>query len=107
MEDYWLWARMLHRGSLGANVPEALVLYRVSDGAYARRGGTRMLAAELRLQRHMLGAGFIGPLGFARNVLVRGAYRLVPTRVRRRSYRTAFTEQRRLETARGRGEAVG
>jgi glycosyltransferase involved in cell wall biosynthesis len=93
MEDYWLWARMLHGGSRGANVPEVLVLYRVSDGAYARRGGTRMLTAELRLQRRMLSAGYIGPAGFARNVLIRGVYRLVPTRVRRSGYRTAFTER--------------
>jgi hypothetical protein len=93
MEDYWLWARMLHRGSLGANVPEALVLYRVSDGAYARRGGRRMLTAELRLQRRMQAAGYIGPFAFARNVLVRGVYRLAPTRVRRRGYRAAFTEE--------------
>ncbi|BCT76686.1 hypothetical protein SCMU_25280 [Sinomonas cyclohexanicum] len=93
MEDYWLWARMLHRGSRGANIPDALVLYRVSDGAYARRGGLRMLEAELRLQRRMLGAGYIGPTTFARNVLVRGAYRMVPTQLRRRTYRRAFTEQ--------------
>ncbi|WP_415854432.1 glycosyltransferase [Sinomonas sp. G460-2] len=107
MEDYWLWARMLHRGSLGANVPDVLVLYRVSDGAYARRGGSRMLTAELRLQRRMLGAGYIGPVGFARNVLVRGAYRLVPTQVRRRGYRTAFTELPTLAAAPGRGKAAG
>ncbi|MDQ4502050.1 glycosyltransferase [Sinomonas sp. ASV322] len=93
MEDYWLWARMLHGGSLGANVPDVLVLYRVNDGAYVRRGGKRMLVAELRLQRRMLGERYIGPLGFARNVLVRGLYRLVPTGVRRRGYRTAFTER--------------
>ncbi|MEA5456095.1 glycosyltransferase [Sinomonas sp. JGH33] len=93
MEDYWLWARMLHAGSLGANVPDVLVLYRVNDGAYVRRGGKRMLVAELRLQRRMLGARYIGPMGFARNVLVRGLYRLVPTGVRRRGYRKAFTEQ--------------
>lgn len=109
MEDYWLWARMLHGGSLGANVPDVLVLYRVSDGAYARRGGRRMLLAELRLQRRLLGAHYLGPLAFGRNVLVRGAYRLVPTRVRRRGYRTAFTELPPAEqrATAGSGEAAG
>ncbi|MCH6469742.1 glycosyltransferase [Sinomonas terrae] len=109
MEDYWLWARMLHRGSRGANVPDVLVLYRVSDGAYARRGGGRMLLAELRLQRHMLASGYLGPLAFGRNVLVRGAYRLVPTRVRRRSYRSAFTELPAAapQATVGSGEAAG
>ncbi|WP_138442563.1 glycosyltransferase [Sinomonas susongensis] len=109
MEDYWLWARMLHGGSLGANVPDVLVLYRVSEGAYARRGGRRMLVAELRLQRRLLGARYLGPLAFGRNVLVRGAYRLVPTRVRRRGYRTAFTELPAPEepATAGSGEAAG
>jgi glycosyltransferase involved in cell wall biosynthesis len=111
MEDYWLWARMLNSGSRGANVPEALVLYRVSDGAYSRRGGIRMLEAELRLQRRLLDAGYVGPATFARNVLVRGAYRLVPTQLRKRSYRKAFTEQPALPGAgaapAARGETVG
>lgn len=111
MEDYWLWARMLHAGSRGANVPDALVLYRVSDGAYARRGGLNMLEAELRLQRRMLGAGYIGPATFARNVLVRGAYRMVPTQLRRRSYRRAFTERPgtagSITAPAGPGEAAG
>ncbi|WP_369044807.1 glycosyltransferase [Sinomonas sp. P10A9] len=106
MEDYWLWARMLHRGSLGANVPDALVLYRVSDGAYARRGGQRMLTAELRLQRRMLAAGYINGLTFVRNMLVRGIYRLVPTRVRRRGYRAAFTEHPDMSGNRTAGKAA-
>jgi glycosyltransferase involved in cell wall biosynthesis len=107
MEDYWLWARMLHAGSRGANVPDVLVLYRVSDGAYARRGGARMLRAELRLQRQMLKAGYTGPSRFLRNVLVRGAYRLVPTRVRRTGYRTAFTEQPLAEEGASAEKAAG
>ncbi|GAB3283926.1 hypothetical protein GCM10027449_27440 [Sinomonas notoginsengisoli] len=111
MEDYWLWVRMLHRGSRGANVPDVLVLYRVSEGAYARRGGLRMLMAEMRLQSKMLEAHYIGPWTFARNVLVRGIYRIVPTRLRRRGYRRAFTERPEeassLIGARGSGEAAG
>lgn len=88
MEDYWLFARMIASGAKTANLPESLVAYRVGEGAYQRRGGLRMLASELGLQRRMLRIGFVGPLQAARNVAVRGGYRLIPTRVRESLYRT-------------------
>jgi glycosyltransferase involved in cell wall biosynthesis len=91
IEDYWLWVRLLHRGARAANLEQSLVRYRVSTGSYKRRGGLRMLRAELRLQKRMFAAGYIGPLAFLRNVLVRGTYRLVPTGVRKLGYRRAFT----------------
>ncbi|WP_394938680.1 glycosyltransferase [Psychromicrobium sp. YIM B11713] len=91
VEDYWLWLRLLHRGAKVSNLAQPLLRYRVSAGAYHRRGGKSMLAAELKLQGKMLKAGYIGPLSWARNVLVRGGYRLVPTALRKVGYRGAFT----------------
>ncbi len=87
MEDYWLFARMIAAGARTANLPDPLVLYRVGAGAYDRRGGGGMLRSELKLQRHMLASGFVGPLQAARNVAVRGGYRLIPTGLRERLYR--------------------
>lgn len=92
VEDYWLWMRMLRNGAKAANVPEALVRYRVSAGAYQRRGGLKLLAAEFRLQHRMLKAGYISPLQWLRNVLIRCGYRLIPTGLRRCGYRAAFTK---------------
>jgi hypothetical protein len=49
-EDYWLWVRLLRAGADLRNVAEPLVGYRVSAGAYERRGGMRMFRADLALQ---------------------------------------------------------
>jgi hypothetical protein len=88
MEDYWLFARMLAADVRAINTPEPLVRYRVSSGAYRRRGGIRLLESEWRLQRAFLRSGFTTRSQFARNLLVRGSYRLVPEPVRRLAYRT-------------------
>jgi len=102
MEDYWLFARMIAGGARVANLAEPLVLYRVGDdadgGSYARRGGARLFASELRLQAHLRREGFTTPVQAARNVVVRGGYRFVPLRARRLAYRALLT---------GRGGAVG
>ena len=93
MEDYWLFMRMLESGVRAANVAEALVLYRVGAGAYARRGGRELLRSELELQRRMLAGGYVTRLQYLRNVAVRGGYRLVPEAVRRFAYRAAYTHR--------------
>ena len=87
MEDYWLFARMIAAGARVANVAEPLVLYRVGAGAYARRGGLRLLRSELALQRHLRRSGFTSRAQWARNVAVRGGYRFVPAALRRAAYR--------------------
>lgn len=94
MEDYLLWARMILAGARVANVAEPLVGYRVGAGAYRRRGGLAQLRAELALQRRFRALGFTSPAQYARNVLVRGGYRLVPEAVRRRAYRRVIAQYR-------------
>ena len=87
MEDYLLFAKMIGAGARVANVAEPLVLYRVGEGAYARRGGVALLKSEWELQRTLLRLGFTTRPQFARNVLVRGGYRLVPETLRVAAYR--------------------
>jgi hypothetical protein len=100
MEDYYLFARMIQSGARVENLPDPLVMYRVSAGAYARRGGVAQLRAELRLQREFRRRRFtsIGQAG--RNVLVRGSYRLIPEAVRRGLYRRLITRDRTVPQAR-------
>ncbi|WP_022868139.1 glycosyltransferase [Schaalia vaccimaxillae] len=86
MEDYWLFARMVHMGIPCCNLQEPLVLYRIGDGAYRRRGGMQMFHSELALQEHLLDSRIINPGQYARNVVVRGAYRLIPAEVRKTLY---------------------
>jgi len=87
MEDYLLFTRMVAGGAVPANLAEPLVHYRVGDGAYARRGGTRLLRSELALQRRFRRLGITSRRQYLRNVAVRGGYRLVPERVRKVAYR--------------------
>ena len=81
-----LYDAMKANGARPANVAEPLVYYRVSSGAYQRRGGRDLLRAELRLQRGMRDAGMTSGVQYVRNVAIRGGYRLVPWRLRRTLY---------------------
>jgi glycosyltransferase involved in cell wall biosynthesis len=96
LEDYWLFARMIANGAVVGNVAEPLVLYRIGAGSYARRGGMRLLRSELALQNQLRREGFTSSTQYARNVALRGGYRLVPERLRTAAYR-------RLILRRGRG----
>jgi glycosyltransferase involved in cell wall biosynthesis len=100
LEDYWLFARMIHGGARVVNRPEPLVLYRVGEGAYRRRGGLALLRAELHLQRLFVRSGFTTRPQFVRNVAIRCTYRLVPAWVRRPVYRVLVaTRGARLDSA--------
>jgi glycosyltransferase involved in cell wall biosynthesis len=94
MEDYALFARMLLCGARAVNVPEPLVWYRVGEAAFKRRGGRELLRSELRLQREFRRLGFTSRPQYARNVLIRGGYRLVPWWCRRAVYRPVLSRRR-------------
>lgn len=87
MEDYDLWQRMLQNGARCANLPDALVDYRVGPDLYDRRGGTALFRSDLTMQRALLDAGMTTRRRALRNLVIRGAYRAVPSRVRRVMYR--------------------
>ena len=99
MEDYWLFARMLADGAEPINVAEPLLYYRVGAGAYQRRGGTTLLQSELHLQRLMRDDGFTSLPQYARNVMIRGGYRLVPWQLRRSVYRRVVATRYERPTA--------
>ncbi|HET6651672.1 MAG TPA: glycosyltransferase, partial [Nocardioides sp.] len=101
MEDYLLFTRMLEGGARPANLAEPLVRYRVGAGAYARRGGTGLLRSELALQRRFRDLGITTRGQYARNVLVRGGYRLVPEAVRRTAYRALIANRGKASAADG------
>ncbi|KGE99200.1 glycosyl transferase [Actinomyces sp. S6-Spd3] len=87
MEDYLLFARMVAAGVPCGNAPEVLVRYRVGSGAYKRRGGRHMLRSEMRLQKIFRNEGIVSNAQFARNLAIRGGYRLIPTDLRQLLYR--------------------
>lgn len=95
LEDYLLFTRMVEAGAVPANLPDPLVSYRVGEGAYARRGGRALLRSELALQRRLRTLGLTSRAEYARNVAVRGGYRLVPERVRKVAYRRLLANRSR------------
>ncbi|WP_178945567.1 glycosyltransferase [Kocuria sp. TGY1127_2] len=86
-EDYGLWVRMLDAGYALGNFAEPLVKYRAGAASWDRRGGVPAAIRELDLQRHLRASGFIGPVRWARNVVLRGGYRLIPRQWRVGTYR--------------------
>jgi glycosyltransferase involved in cell wall biosynthesis len=99
MEDYWLFARMIHSGARVDNLAAPLVMYRVGAGAYRRRGGVRQLRAEVRLQTALRRLGFTSRTQRVRNLAVRASYRLVPVGIRRVAYRALIAPGLRSRSA--------
>lgn len=87
MEDYWLAVRLLDTGAHFENIAEPLLAYRVGTGAFARRGGLDEALAELRIQNKLLSMKFVTPFEYARNVLMKCSYRLLPAGIKQVLYR--------------------
>ena len=90
MQDYDLFARMVAGGGRAENLDEPLVLFNAGDGMISRRGGWRMLPHEWDVQRRLRDTGTIGNVLLARNMVVRGAFRVIPPRLLRRVYAVLF-----------------
>ncbi|MFT4232373.1 MAG: glycosyltransferase [Leucobacter sp.] len=87
MEDYWLGVRLIDSGARVENIAEPLLGYRVGAGAFGRRGGWAEARTEWRLQRELLRMGFVTRAQYLRNVVMKGAYRLLPAGVKRVLFR--------------------
>lgn len=85
-EDYWLWARMEKAGFILGNLPDPLVKYRVST-AYTRRGGITALRKDIDVQRRLYSGNVVSPGRFAKNMGIRGVYRLAPEKIRTKAFR--------------------
>lgn len=93
MQDYDLFARLLAAGARAENLDEPLVLFNAGDAMIGRRGGWRMLRNEWEIQRRLRDTGTIGTLLVVRNMVVRGAFRLIPTTLLRRVYPLLFRRE--------------
>jgi len=92
-EDYSLWARMLQKGFVFANIPKVTVLARTGTSMIRRRGGWRYVRLELLLQATLYRAGIVGRIGVLRNLMLRIPARLVPIRVRSLIYKRALRQK--------------
>jgi len=87
MEDYWLGVRLINAGAKVENIAEPLVKYRVGAGAFGRRGGWQEARTEWRLQGELRRMGFVTRGQYLRNVVLKGAYRLMPAGLKRVLFR--------------------
>lgn len=87
IEDYDLWVRMLQQGCRGYNVQKPLLLMRVNENAYKRRGGWKYLKSMLAFNRKLLKGRWCRLPDFfvrsAANILVT----LIPNKMRNRVYK--------------------
>ncbi len=70
-EDYYLWIRMYLNGCTFYNHPNTLVLARVNQEFYDRRGGFKYFSSEYKIQKIMLKHSIISFPRFCFNVVVR------------------------------------
>ena len=89
-EDYSLWARMLSKGFILANLPTVSVLARAGSSMIARRGGWRYARLEFALQGVLYRSGLISKVGVLRNLLLRVPARLIPASLLSLLYKTAL-----------------
>lgn len=86
-EDYYLWIRMMLRGSVFENTQETLVNVRVGNDMATRRGGLKYFRSEAKLQSYMLKNGIIGPFRWLFNVGIRfGGEVLLNDRMREKAF---------------------
>ena len=85
-EDYYLWIRMLRKGSKGYNVQEVILDMRTGNGMYDRRGGRDYLYWVLRFQRYLYCKNFITKKEYIQNCLVRTTVGAIPGGAREKFY---------------------
>lgn len=59
VEDYYLWARMVAKGFLLANIPDILTNVRVDRAMYGRRGGWKYFKSNLAISNKLRELGLI------------------------------------------------
>lgn len=83
LEDYYLWVRMLLRGTKGYNLPEPLLHMRAGAEMYKRRAGMKYASSQKKLFRFMKDQGFITTGQYLKSVIVRGGSALAPNGLRK------------------------
>lgn len=82
LEDYFLWVRMILRGSKGYNIQEPVLWMRAGSDLYKRRSGWKYVGSEKKLFSYMLSKGFIGKGEYYQAVVSRTAGAMVPNWMR-------------------------
>lgn len=93
LEDYYLWIRMLQKGSQGYNLQEPLLWMRAGSDMYKRRAGWKYAKSQKALFKYMKDSGFIGGLQYMKSVAVRTASSLTPNWLREFMFKTVMRKK--------------
>ncbi len=77
-EDYYLWVRMIQKGTRLYNIQEDLVNMRAGYSQLERRGGIKYAINEINFQKELLKLKFITIPEFIKNVTIRFIARILP-----------------------------
>ena len=86
VEDYFLWVRMIASGSKLANIDETLVLVRVGNGMFNRRGNREQINSWTILNEFMLAQGIVTPLDVFINQIYIRVFVYMPTWIKKLIY---------------------
>ncbi|MCO6183161.1 glycosyltransferase [Leuconostoc fallax] len=86
IEDYDLWIRAVHHNCLMANIPENLVLMRVGDGMYSRRGGKGYLKNYVLVKYQAYKLGVISFTQFLIGTLIMSIHVNTPVFIKKLLY---------------------
>jgi len=81
-EDYYLWARILKKGSKFYNIQYPLVNMRTGSNLYQRRRDWNYLYQELKFQKILFTMGFINLAQYLKNISIRSSIRIIPNQWR-------------------------
>lgn len=93
LEDYYLWIRMLQKGSVGYNLQEPLLWMRAGSNMYKRRAGWKYAQSQKALFKYMRDSGFISRSQYAKSVAVRTASSIIPNWVREFMFKTVMRKK--------------
>lgn len=93
LEDYYLWIRMLQKGTVGYNLQEPLLWMRAGSDMYKRRGGWKYARSQKVLFKYMKDSGFISGSLYMKSVAVRTASSLTPNWLREFMFKTVMRKK--------------
>lgn len=86
-EDYDLWVRMMKNGALFYNIQESLLLFRITENTYKRRGGLKYATTEFNFIKKLHSTHYLSTFEFIVSILFHTIIRLIPNKLRAFAYK--------------------
>jgi glycosyltransferase involved in cell wall biosynthesis len=93
LEDYYLWIRMLQKGSVGYNLQEPLLWMRAGSDMYKRRAGWKYAQSQKSLFKYMKDSGLISGSQYMQSVAVRTVSSITPNWLREFMFKTVMRKK--------------